>query len=130
MKTNCKKWRYLLCITAVATAFASVPFRTQAADSKVNIVDSTGKKQETTSDKMDSATKAGRPVTTAGAADLLDADISMETEELIALAKSKTIPVQEEKQESENELVLSLLEQLRQKDIQIAEKDKQIPQLM
>lgn len=33
---------------------------------------------------------------------------------------------QEEKQESENELVLSLLEQLRQKDIQIAEKDKQI----
>lgn len=37
---------------------------------------------------------------------------------------------QEEKQESENELVLSLLEQLRQKDIQIAEKDKQIAQLM
>lgn len=35
---------------------------------------------------------------------------------------------QEEKQESENELVLSLLEQLRQKDIQIAEKDKQIAQ--
>lgn len=32
---------------------------------------------------------------------------------------------QEEKQESENELVLSLLEQLRQKDIQIAEKDKE-----
>ena len=94
MKTNCKKWRYLLCITAVATAFASVPLRTQAADSKVKIVDNTGKKQETTSDKMDSASKAGRPVTTAGAADLLDADISMETEELIALAKSKTIPVQ------------------------------------
>ena len=37
---------------------------------------------------------------------------------------------QEEKQESENELVSSLLEQLRQKDIQIAEKDKQIAQLM
>ena len=37
---------------------------------------------------------------------------------------------QEEKQESESELVLSLLEQLRQKDIQIAEKDKQIAQLM
>lgn len=34
------------------------------------------------------------------------------------------------KQESENELVSSLLEQLRQKDIQIAEKDKQIAQLM
>lgn len=37
---------------------------------------------------------------------------------------------QEESQESENELVSSLLEQLRQKDIQIAEKDKQIAQLM
>lgn len=37
---------------------------------------------------------------------------------------------QEEKQESESEFVLSLLEQLRQKDIQIAEKDKQIAQLM
>lgn len=37
---------------------------------------------------------------------------------------------QEEKQGSENELVSSLLEQLRQKDIQIAEKDKQIAQLM
>lgn len=31
---------------------------------------------------------------------------------------------------SESELVLSLLEQLRQKDLQIAEKDKQIAQLM
>ena len=58
MKTNCKKWRYLLFITAVAIAFASVPFRTQAADSKVKIVDNTGIKQETTSDKMDSAAGA------------------------------------------------------------------------
>lgn len=31
---------------------------------------------------------------------------------------------------SESEIVLSLLEQLRQKDLQIAEKDKQIAQLM
>lgn len=31
---------------------------------------------------------------------------------------------------SENDIILSLLEQLRQKDIQIAEKDKQIAQLM
>lgn len=35
-----------------------------------------------------------------------------------------------QQEEPENELVLSLLEQLRQKDIQIAEKDKQIAQLM
>ena len=49
------------------------------------------------------------------------------------LAEKHGVPFsgrQEEKQESENELVLSLLEQLRQKDIQIAEKDKQIAQLM
>lgn len=31
---------------------------------------------------------------------------------------------------SESEIILSLLEQLRQKDLQIAEKDKQIAQLM
>lgn len=100
MKTNCKKWRYLLFITAVATAFASVPFKTQAADAKVQIVDNTGKKQETTSDKMDSAERADRSITTAGVADLLDADISMDTEELIALVKSKTIQVSEEEQKS------------------------------
>ena len=99
MKTNCKKWKYLLYITAVAIAFASVPFKTLAADSKVQIVDSTGKTQETTSDKMNSAEKTGKLVTTAGAAVLLDADISMENEKLVALAKSRTLPVSEEKQE-------------------------------
>lgn len=35
-----------------------------------------------------------------------------------------------ETETSESEIVLSLLEQLRQKDLQIAEKDKQIAQLM
>lgn len=39
-------------------------------------------------------------------------------------------PQTDKKDSSENELVLSLLEQLRQKDLQIAEKDKQIAQLM
>lgn len=35
-----------------------------------------------------------------------------------------------EAETSENEIIISLLEQLRQKDLQIAEKDKQIAQLM
>lgn len=36
----------------------------------------------------------------------------------------------DKKDSSDNEIVLSLLEQLRQKDIQLTEKDKQIAQLM
>lgn len=39
-------------------------------------------------------------------------------------------PQTDKKDSSENEIVLSLLEQLRQKDLQIAEKDNQIAQLM
>lgn len=39
-------------------------------------------------------------------------------------------PQIDKKDSSENEIVLSLLEQLRQKDLQIAEKVKQIAQLM
>lgn len=43
------------------------------------------------------------------------------------------VPTEEQTEKtdtSESEIVLSLLEQLRQKDLQIAEKDKQIAQLM
>lgn len=75
MKTNCKKWKYLLCITAVATAFASIPFSTQAADTQVRLMDHTDKKQETTSDKMNSAENRKQATITAGAADILDAGI-------------------------------------------------------
>ena len=38
MNTNCKKWKYLLCITAVMTAFSSIPFNTQAADQQVKLM--------------------------------------------------------------------------------------------
>ena len=55
MKTNCKKWKYLLCAMAVMTAFSSNPYSTLAADMQVRLVDNVGKKQETTSDKMNSA---------------------------------------------------------------------------
>lgn len=75
MKTNCKKWKYLLCITAVTTAFASIPFNTLAADTQVRLMDHTDKKQETTSDKMNSAENRNQTAITAGAADILDASI-------------------------------------------------------
>lgn len=75
MKTNCKKWKYLLCLTAVTTVFASFPFnalRAQAADTQVRLMDHTDKKQETTSDKMNSAENRNQSAITAGAADILD----------------------------------------------------------
>ena len=80
MKTNCKKWKHLLFITAAAITFASIPFYTLAADANTKELDGTDKKQEATSDKMDSEED---PVTTAGAADLLDAEITAEEEALV-----------------------------------------------
>ncbi len=125
MKTNCNRWKSLLYITAVATAFASVPFSTQAADTKVKITDSTDTKQEATSDKMDSTDKITMPATTAGAADLLDADISMEKEELLELVKSKTIQETETKKEEESTLVMAKVNEyvnIRKEPEQEAEK--------
>lgn len=72
MKTNCKKWKYLLCAMAVMTAFSSNPYSTLAADVQVRLVDDMGKKQETTSDKMNSAENKSVFAVTAGAADVLD----------------------------------------------------------
>lgn len=60
MKTNCKKWKYLWCITAVAVALASIPFNTQAA---------------TTTDKMNSAQNVKMSTITAGAARILDSEV-------------------------------------------------------
>ncbi len=87
MKTNCKKWKYLLGITTVVVAFTIPPVvYISAVDAKAGIKDDKSEMQETTSDKMDSVS------TTAGAAVLLDADISLETEELIELAENNSIP--------------------------------------
>ena len=76
MKTNCKKWKYLLCITAVMTAFASIPFSAQAADLQVRLMDATDKKQEATSDKMNSADNKSMPTATAGVADIMDVQVT------------------------------------------------------
>lgn len=111
MKTNCKRWKYLLCITAAATAFASFPLDTTAADTKLNLTDKTDKKQETTSDKMDSADKTSETAMTAGAADLLDADISMEDDELIALAKDKAVRETKTQEQETSTLVMAKVNQ-------------------
>ncbi len=75
MKTNCKKWKYLLCITAVMTAFSSIPFNTQAADQQVWLMNDLDKQQQTTSSKMNSAQDRNVFAVTAGAANILDAEI-------------------------------------------------------
>jgi uncharacterized protein YgiM (DUF1202 family)/flavin-binding protein dodecin len=100
MNTRCKKWKYMLYITTVATAFASTPVSTQAANVKVAITGSTNTKLDITSSKTDSAANTMRTLTTAGVADILDADISMEKEELVALVKSKTVQSTDKKKES------------------------------
>lgn len=98
MKANCKKWKCLLFIMAAAAAFTASPVSTEAADTKESITAAKpGSEQKATSDKMNSevnivrsaagAGGADRSLTTAGAADILDANISMEKEELIAFAK-------------------------------------------
>lgn len=69
MKTNCKKWKYLLCITAVTVAFATIPFNTQAA---------------TTADKMNSAENRKMSTITAGAAEILDSEISDVSRKVVA----------------------------------------------
>jgi uncharacterized protein YgiM (DUF1202 family) len=97
MNTHCKKWKYLLYITTVATAFASAPVRTQAATTTVTISGFADIINDTTSMPL---------VTTAGVADLLDADISMDNEELIALVQSKAAQTTDTK-EHESTLVMA-----------------------
>ena len=98
MKTNCKKWKCLLFIMAAAAVFTASPVSTEAADTKESFTASKpGSGQKATTDKMNSevnivgntvvARGADRSLMTAGAADILDANISMEKEELIAFAK-------------------------------------------
>jgi uncharacterized protein YgiM (DUF1202 family) len=106
MNTRCKKWKYMLYITTVATAFASTPVNTQASDTKVTITGSINTKLDITSSKMDSATYNMRTLTTAGVADILDADISMEKDELIALVKSKAVGTSDSKKQ-ESTLVMA-----------------------
>lgn len=66
------------------------------------------KKQETTSGKMNSADKAVMPAVTAGAADILDAEISIDTNELRTFAMTlKVLPQEIKPQEQESTLVMA-----------------------
>lgn len=132
MKTNCKKWKCLLFIMAAAAAFTASPVSTEAAGTKESFTAlKTGGEQKATSDKMNSgvnivgnaavAIGLDRSLMTAGVADILDANISMEKEELIAYAKNS---VKAEKKE-ESTLVMAKVNEfvnMRQEADQDAEK--------
>ncbi len=132
MKTNCKKWKCLLFIMAGAAAFTASPVSTEAAGTKESFTAlKTGSEQKATSDKMNSevnivgnaavAIGLDRSLMTAGVADILDANISMEKEELIAYAKNS---VKAEKKE-ESTLVMAKVNEfvnMRQEADQDAEK--------
>ncbi len=132
MKTNCKKWKCLLFIMAAAAAFTASPVSTEAAGTKESFTAlKTGSEQKATSDKMNSevnivgnaavAIGLDRSLMTAGVADILDANISMEKEELIAYAKNG---VKAEKKE-ESTLVMAKVNEfvnMRQEADQDAEK--------
>ena len=96
-------------IMAAAAAFTASPVSTEAAGTQESFTSGKpGSEQKATSDKMNSevsivgsaAAALGRDqqsLTTAGAADILDANISMEKEELIAFAKRSAKAEKKEK---------------------------------
>lgn len=139
MKTNCKKWKYLLFITAAAVAVTAFPFNTKAADIRESFTaEKPDSEQKATSDKMNSGVgiiksvqtgmgENDKSMMTAGAADILDADISMKNDALIAFAKSKTASKQEikEKEDNSSSLVMAKVNEyvnMRQEAAQEAEK--------
>lgn len=126
-------------IMAAALAFTSLSASANAADSaKAVTADKTGSEQNTTLDKMNSKVtivgdavtadgleRSQKSLTTAGAADVLDVAIVMETEELIALAKNKTASEIKEDEENKSTLVMAKVNQsvnMRKEADQDAEK--------
>lgn len=101
MKTDCKKWKSLLCITTAAALFAIVPLSTQAADAQVRLMDDPSIWQETTPDKMNSTDRAFVLAMTAGAANILNAKISVLSDETAAkLMDIKELQDEPKKEES------------------------------
>lgn len=96
MKTNCTNWKCLMCLlTAVVIVFTAFPIRTMATNTKMNIIeDNNVNTQMIINSELDSVRME------AGAAILLDADISMKNDELLALARTTNIPISEEKETS------------------------------
>ena len=96
MKTNCKNWKCLMCfLTAVVIVLTAFPIRTMATNTKMNIIENNNvNTQRIINSELDSVRME------AGAAILLDADISMKNDELLALARTTNIPISEEKETS------------------------------
>lgn len=138
MKTNCKKWKCLPYIMAAALAFTSLSASAQAADNAKTITaDKPNSAQSTTLDKMNSKVtiigdaaadgleRNGESFMTAGAADVLEAALVMETEELITLAKNRTASEQKENEKNKSTLVMAKVNQsvnMRKEADQDAEK--------
>lgn len=87
MKTNCKKWKYLLITTAVATAFGTAP-----------IVSSAATVSKTTLSKMNSNNTA------AGAAVVLDVNISESDFNIRQLVRESSIALKRKTEEKKTEL--------------------------
>ena len=87
MKTNCKKWKYLLITTAVATAFGTAP-----------IVSSAATVSKTTLNKMNSNNTA------AGAAVVLDVNISESDFNIQQLVRESSLAVKRKTEEKKTEL--------------------------
>ena len=97
MKTDCKNWKSSLClITAVAITFTTFPIKTMAANTNVNIV--------AENDNVDAQkiidTEQDSVRMQAGAAILLDADMSMGNDELLTLVRATNIQSSESKETS------------------------------
>lgn len=139
MKANCKKWKCLSFIMAAALAFTSLSMNAEAADSKKTVTaDKTSSEQNTTLDKMNSeVTIVGDTVEasgldwndmsfmTAGAADVLEAAVVMETEEMIAFTRSSAASETKKDDENKGTLVMAKVNQsvnMRQEADQDAEK--------
>ena len=87
MKTNCKKWKYLLITTAVATAFGTAP-----------IVSSAATVSKTTLSKMNSNNTA------AGAAVVLDVNISESDFNIQQLVRESSLALKRKTEEKKTEL--------------------------
>jgi len=121
---------------AAALAVTSISVSAEAADSTKTITaDKTSSERNTTLDKMNSkvtvvgdavaADGLDRSLMTAGAADVLDAAVVMETEELIELTKNKAVSEPKEKEKNKSTLVMAKVNQsvnMRKEADQDAEK--------
>lgn len=97
MKTDCKNWKGMLSlVSAVTIVFTAFPMKTVATNTNVSIVDDSNdvKAQMIITPELESVRMQ------AGAAILLDADMSMGNDELLTLVRATNIPVSEQKETS------------------------------